>query len=161
LLARFRDGLPDTPVSLDSIFDRLAEVASLSNYNGHPRWLAYVTASPTPVGVIGDFIASAMNPNLGLWRGGPAPTAVEAQSIDWLKELLGFPPQAEGIYTSGGQFANIVAHAVIRNQMAGCACTRAPRATTASCRRPTCSGWAPNRSAWCPSTTPTECGSTR
>ncbi len=119
VLRRFRDPLPDAPVSLDSIFDRLAEVAALSNYNGHPRWLAYITASPNPAGIIGDFITSAMNPNLGLWRGGPAPTAVEAQSIDWLKELLGFPPEAEGVYTSGGQFANIVAHAVIRNQMAG------------------------------------------
>lgn len=119
VLSRFSEPLPDAPAELDSIFDRLQEVADLSNYNGHPRWLAYITASPNPVGVIGDFITSAMNPNLGLWRGGPAPTAVEAQSIHWLKELLGYPADAEGVYTSGGQFANIVAHAVIRNQMAG------------------------------------------
>lgn len=119
VLSRFNDPVPDAPAELDSIFDRLQEVADLSNYNGHPRWLAYITASPNPVGVIGDFITSAINPNLGLWRGGPAPTAVEAQSIHWLKELLGYPADAEGVYTSGGQFANIVAHTVIRNQMAG------------------------------------------
>jgi len=119
VLRNFREPLPESAAGLDSIFDRLQEVADMSNYNGHPRWLAYITASPNPAGVIGDFITSAMNPNLGLWRGGPAPTAVEAQSIEWLKELLGYPADAEGVYTSGGQFANIVAHAVIRNQMAG------------------------------------------
>ncbi len=74
---------------------------------------------PSPVGVVGDFLTSAINPNIGLWRGGPAATAIEVQSIEWLKEMLGYPPEAEGAFTSGGQFANIVAHAVIRDQAAG------------------------------------------
>jgi len=64
-------------------------------------------------------VVSAVNPNLGLWRGGPAGTAIELQSIDWLKELLGYPPEAEGVYSSGGQFANVLALAVMRDRMAG------------------------------------------
>src|SRR4029453_16447771 len=116
---RFRDPLPRAPVPFDAIGDRLEELASLSTFIGHPRWFAYITSSPNPTGVVGDFVTSAINPNIGLWRGGPAATAVEVQSIDWLKELVGDPPQAEGVYTSGGQFANIVAHAVIRDHAAG------------------------------------------
>jgi glutamate/tyrosine decarboxylase-like PLP-dependent enzyme len=119
ILERFRDPLPRSPVPFDAIGDRLEELASLSTFIGHPRWFAYITSSPNPVGVVGDFVTSAINPNIGLWRGGPAATAVELQSIDWLKEMLGYPPQAEGVYTSGGQFANIVAHAVIRDHAAG------------------------------------------
>src|SRR4029450_14056495 len=69
--------------------------------------------------VVGYFGSAAINPNIGWWRGGAAATAVEVQSIEWLKQLLGFPPEAEGVYTSGGQFANIVAHAVIRDHAAG------------------------------------------
>jgi len=71
------------------------------------------------VGVLADLVVSAVNPNLGLWRGGPAGTAIELQSIDWLKELLGYPPEAEGVYSSGGQFANVLALAVMRDRMAG------------------------------------------
>jgi len=119
ILQRFREPLPRSPVPFEAIADRLEEVASLSTFIGHPRWFAYITSSPNPVGVVGDFVTSAINPNIGLWRGGPAATAVEVQSIQWLKELLGYPPEAEGIYTSGGQFANIVAHAVIRDHAAG------------------------------------------
>jgi glutamate/tyrosine decarboxylase-like PLP-dependent enzyme len=44
---------------------------------------------------------------------------VELQSIEWLKQMVGYPAEAEGVYTSGGQFASIVAHAVIRNQRSG------------------------------------------
>jgi aromatic-L-amino-acid/L-tryptophan decarboxylase len=109
ILKRFREPLPRSPVPFEVIADRLEELASLSTFIGHPRWFAYITSSPNPVGVVGDFVTSAINPNIGLWRGGPAATAVEVQSIEWLKKLLGYPPEAEGIYTSGGQFANIVA----------------------------------------------------
>ncbi len=119
ILKRFREPLPRSPVPFEAIADRLEELASFSTFIGHPRWFAYITSSPNPVGVVGDFVTSAINPNIGLWRGGPAATAIEVQSIEWLKELLGYPPEAEGVYTSGGQFANIVAHAVIRDQAAG------------------------------------------
>ena len=119
VLDRFREGLPSAGVPFETIAARLREVASLSTFIGHPRWFAYITSSPNPVGVLGDFVTSAINPNIGLWRGGPAATAVELQSLDWLKELLGYPSEAEGIYTSGGQLANVFAHVVIRNSAAG------------------------------------------
>ncbi len=119
ILLRFREPLPRGASSFDAIADRLADLASLSTFIGHPRWFAYIGGAPNPVGVVADFVTTAINPNIGLWRGGPAATAVEVQSIEWLKELLGYPPEAEGVYTSGGQFANIVAHAVIRNHAAG------------------------------------------
>jgi aromatic-L-amino-acid/L-tryptophan decarboxylase len=72
-------------VPFEVIADRLKEVASLSTFIGHPRWLAYITSSPNPVGVLGDFMTSAINPDVGVWRGGPASTSVEVQSIEWLK----------------------------------------------------------------------------
>jgi aromatic-L-amino-acid decarboxylase len=116
---RFREPLPRAGVPFEEVIERLEAVAELSTYIGHPRWLAYITSSPAPVGVLADLVTSAVNPNLGLWRGGPAGTAIELQSIDWLKELLGYPPQAEGVYSSGGQFANVLALAVMRDRMAG------------------------------------------
>lgn len=119
ILERFREPLPRSATSFEAITHRLEELASLSTFIGHPRWFAYIAGSPNPVGVVGDWITSAINPNIGLWRGGPAATAVEVQSIEWLKEFLGYPPTAEGAYTSGGQFANIVAHTVIRDHAAG------------------------------------------
>lgn len=116
---RFREPLPRAGIPFDEIAERLRTAAELSTYIGHPRWFAYITSSPAPIGVLVDFLTSAVNPNIGLWRGGPSATAIELQSIDWLKELIGYPPQAEGVYSSGGQFANIVALAVMRDRMAG------------------------------------------
>ena len=116
VLARFRDSLPHTPVDVDRLFERLVEdVIPAAAYNGHPRWLAYITASPVPISVLGDLVASALNQNAGLWRATPAATAIELQTVDWIREMLGFPATAEGIFVSGGQMANIVAQAVLRD----------------------------------------------
>ena len=38
-----------------------------SLFNGHPRFLGYITSSAAPIGVLGDFLASAVNANCGSW----------------------------------------------------------------------------------------------
>ena len=79
-----------------------------SLFNGHPRFFGYITASPAPIGMLGDLLAAAANPNVGGWVLSPAATEIEAQTIRWIAELIGFPA-AEGILVSGGNMANIVA----------------------------------------------------
>src|SRR5262245_50213884 len=63
--------------------------------NSHPRFYGFINASADPVGILADFMASAMNPNC--WGGDHAATHVEKSVTRWLAELLGFPPETEGI----------------------------------------------------------------
>jgi glutamate/tyrosine decarboxylase-like PLP-dependent enzyme len=115
----FQEPLPGASASLESILERVAqEVIPAAAYNGHPRWLAYIMGSPTPVSVMGSLIAAALNQNTGLWRVAPSATAVELQTLRWLTEIVGMPATTEGVFVSGGQMANIVAHAVIRDARA-------------------------------------------
>jgi glutamate/tyrosine decarboxylase-like PLP-dependent enzyme len=79
-----------------------------SLYNGHPRFWGYITSSPAPIGVLGDLIASAVNPNVGAWGLAPVATEIEAQSIRWIAELLDYPADCGGILVSGGNMANFV-----------------------------------------------------
>jgi len=78
-----------------------------SLFNGHPRFFGYITASPAPIGMLGDLLASALNPNVGSWTLGPAATEVEAQTVRWIAELIGFPA-GDGLLVTGGNMANIV-----------------------------------------------------
>jgi glutamate/tyrosine decarboxylase-like PLP-dependent enzyme len=71
--------------------------------------------APVPVSVLGNLAASALNQNSGLWRVTPSSTAIEVQTLGWIVEMLGLPPTSEGLFVSGGQMANIVAHTVIRD----------------------------------------------
>ena len=79
-----------------------------SLFNAHPRFFGYITAPPAPIGVLGDFLASALNANVGSWTLAPAATEIEVQTVRWIAELIGFPEGCGGLLTSGGNMANIV-----------------------------------------------------
>src|SRR5687768_2762799 len=79
-----------------------------SLFNAHPRFFGYITAPPTPIGILGDFLAAAANPNVGAWLLSPAATEIEAQTIRWIAELIAYPAGCGGVLVSGGNMANIV-----------------------------------------------------
>ncbi len=79
-----------------------------SLFNAHPRFFGYITAPPSPIGVLADFLASALNPNVGSWMLAPAATEIEAQTVRWIAELVGFPAGGDGLLVTGGNMANIV-----------------------------------------------------
>jgi aromatic-L-amino-acid decarboxylase len=108
--------LPASPVPFEDLVRRIErEVLPAGAYNGHPRWLAYIMGAPTPISVLGSFAAAALNQNTGLWRVAPSATAIEVQTLSWIAEMIGLPKTSDGLFVSGGQMANIVAHAVARD----------------------------------------------
>jgi aromatic-L-amino-acid/L-tryptophan decarboxylase len=90
-----------------------------SLFNAHPRFWGYITSSPAPIGVLGDFLASALNPNVGGWTLSPAASEIEAQAVRWIAELVGYPTDCGGIFVSGGNMANIVCFLAARAARAG------------------------------------------
>jgi glutamate/tyrosine decarboxylase-like PLP-dependent enzyme len=112
---RFSGDLPARGVDLVDLVDRLAkDLPPLSGFNGHPSFYGYITSSPSPVGVLGSLTAAALNQNTALLRLTPGATTIELQAIDWIRSLVGFPRGSEGIFSSGGQLASTIAHAVAR-----------------------------------------------
>jgi len=79
-----------------------------SLFNGHPRFWGYITSPAAPVGILGDFLASAVNANVGAYDLSPVATEIERQTIRWIAELLGYPATCGGLLVSGGNMANFV-----------------------------------------------------
>lgn len=79
-----------------------------SLFNAHPRFFGYITAPPAPIGILADFLASALNANVGAWILSPAATEVESQAVRWIAELVGYHRECGGLLVSGGNMANIV-----------------------------------------------------
>lgn len=103
-------GLPQAGADASALLESAAELLfAHSLFNGHPRFFGYVTASPAPIGILGDFLAAAVNANVGAWRLSPMASEIESQTLRWLAELVGFPADGGGLLVSGGNMANIVA----------------------------------------------------
>jgi glutamate/tyrosine decarboxylase-like PLP-dependent enzyme len=90
-----------------------------SLFNGHPRFWGYITSSAAPIGALGDLLAAAVNPNVGAWSLSPMASEMEAQTIRWIAEMLGYPSDCAGLFVSGGNMANLVCFLAARQAKAG------------------------------------------
>lgn len=73
-----------------------------------PRFFGFVTGGVTPAALAGDWLASAIDQNAGLWASSPAAAQTELVVLRWLKELFGLPAAWSGALTSGATMANLV-----------------------------------------------------
>ena len=113
-------GLPEEGTDAATLLASTAEqLFEHSLFNGHPRFFGYITSSPAPIGILGDLVASAVNPNVGAWPLSPAASEIEAQTIRWIAEFIGYPTDCGGLLVSGGNMANFVCFLAARAARAG------------------------------------------
>jgi glutamate/tyrosine decarboxylase-like PLP-dependent enzyme len=112
--------LPQAGAPAGQILEEAAELLfEHSLFNGHPRFWGFITSSAAPIGALADLLAAAVNANVGGWTLSPMATEIEAQTVSWIAELLGFPTSCGGLLVSGGNAANLVGFWTGR-------CTKAP-----------------------------------
>jgi aromatic-L-amino-acid/L-tryptophan decarboxylase len=105
----FTEPLPQDPSSPDSVLGELKDkLLPYCTNVGHPGYMGLITPSPNPVGVIADFICSAINQNVGAYSIGPSAVAMERRVVRWLTDLCGYDENAGGNLTSGGMMANFI-----------------------------------------------------
>ncbi len=100
---RFGRCLPDVSSRHRALFKR--ESASWLHGLG-PR-------GGTIVGVLAEMLAASLNANCG--GRDHAPLAVEKQIVGWMRDLMGFPSSANGVFVTGSSIANFLAILVARN----------------------------------------------
>ena len=116
--ARLSSSVPHAPASAAAVYEEFKrDVLAYPTGNIHPRFWGWVIGTGTPVAMLADMLASAMNPQVAEFD--DAAAVVENQVIAWLVELLGLPRETHGLLVSGGSMANFVGLAVARNARAG------------------------------------------
>ena len=112
---RLDAALPAKGIDFDSLLKVFCEtIIPFSRQNAHPRMFGYVQSPGTAIGAFADLLASTLNANLTIWRSAPAPVELERLTIDWIRQILGFPAEAGGLFVSGGSMANLAALATAR-----------------------------------------------
>ena len=110
--------VPRGPQSLESVYAEFREnVEPYALGNRHPKFWGWVIGGGTPVGVLGDMLASAMNTNAGGFEQSSA--YVEKQVVDWFKSVFDFPPESTGLLVTSGSAANLTGLTVGRDAILG------------------------------------------
>ncbi len=111
--------LPELGSAPGALLDRAADLMfDHSTFNSHPRFLGYITAPAAPIGILGDLLAAAVNQNSGAGILSPMASVIEAQTVRWIAELIGFPADCGGLLVSGGNVANFVPFVAARHAKA-------------------------------------------
>ena len=97
-----RSALPQSPPDVAEPMERILAdfqkiIVPASTHWNHPDFLAYFANSATGAGVLGETLAAALNMNAMLWRTSPAATELEQLTMDWLRQMIGLPPDFFGI----------------------------------------------------------------
>ena len=111
LLARALPGEGSSPIAA---LDAAADVLDVSLAQARPRYFAYIGSSGLEIGVLGDALMASHDVNVAVSSG--AADLLEAQTIRWLGEFVGFDPAAVGVVAGGGTISNLTALTAARER---------------------------------------------
>jgi aromatic-L-amino-acid decarboxylase len=116
LEAALREPLPASPQDPHAVVRRIEdEVFAASNHETHPRFFAFIPGPSNFVGALAEFLRCGYNIFAGSWLEGSGPAMVEMVTLDWIRQLAGYPESAAGIFLSGGSLANLSAIVTARD----------------------------------------------
>src|SRR5271155_5172274 len=116
----FAEPLPQDASSAESVLSELEQkLFPNCTHVGHPGYMGLITPSPSPIGIVADFICSALNQNIGAYTVGPGAVAMERRTVRWLTDLVGYGDHAGGNLTSGGMMANFIGLKLARDCVSG------------------------------------------
>ncbi len=121
LVRRIQDEpLPDAGRPWAEIFREFRdEIVPGSAQIAHPRYLAYVLASPHGLSPFAAALIAALNQNCCIAELSPLASVIEQKLLAWFRELFGLPAEGAGVLTSGGSMANFAALAAARDAHLG------------------------------------------
>jgi aromatic-L-amino-acid decarboxylase len=104
---------PDAPEPFSAVLGDLEDVLlpGLTHWQS-PRFFAYFATTASEPGVLAELLSAGLNQVGILWRTSPALQELEELTCDWLRQLVGLPPEFAGHIedtASTGVLASVVA----------------------------------------------------
>lgn len=115
-----KESVPEQGTALGELLPKLFDEIIPRSFNTpHPGYLAYIPGGGLYPAALADFIADTANRYTGVWQAAPALVQLESNALDWLREWMGFPSEARGIFTTGGSMATFNAIQCARERHLG------------------------------------------
>ncbi|NIP35124.1 MAG: aspartate aminotransferase family protein, partial [Thermoplasmata archaeon] len=75
----------------------------------HPSFFAYFPANTSPPSILAEMVISTLAPQCMLWQTSPAATELETRVMEWLRDMLGLPPEFTGVIQDTASTATLCA----------------------------------------------------
>lgn len=116
--AHFARRLPQGPRELSGVLEDIREhVLPYATGNLHPSFMGWVHGAGTPVGMLAELVSGGLNMNCG--GRDHVGIEVEKQIVRWMREALGYPDEANGLFVTGSSMANFLAVTIAKTEILG------------------------------------------
>ncbi len=108
---------PEEGESFDAIFADFQDtiIPGITHWN-HPAFFGYFAVTGSGPGILGEMLCAALNVNAMVWRSSPAGTELEEHVLDWIRGLLGLPPEYFGVIQDTASSSSLLALAAARHR---------------------------------------------
>lgn len=118
ILAQLPESAPENAEPFERLmadFERII-VPGITHWNS-PRFFAYFATSAAPVAVAAEALCAALDVKAMLWRTSPSATELEEVVMQWLRQLMGLPPEFTGIIYDTASIGGFTALAAARESL--------------------------------------------
>ncbi|HET7241293.1 MAG TPA: pyridoxal-dependent decarboxylase [Gemmatimonadales bacterium] len=121
---QIRRAIPSSPPTSGESFDDLFRdfrdliVPGMTHWN-HPGWFAYFPCNNSPPSILAEMLTSAIGAQCMSWATSPAATELEQVVMDWLRQIIGLPPEFVGVIQDTASTATLVALLSARERVTG------------------------------------------
>jgi glutamate/tyrosine decarboxylase-like PLP-dependent enzyme len=117
-LAELGGPLPDDSTNPAGVLALLDEVGSPATVaSAGPRYFGFVTGGVLPAALAANWLGGAWDQNAFSYISSPVGSAVEQIALDWLRDLLGLPPDCAAGFVTGATMANFTAILAARHAL--------------------------------------------
>ena len=121
---QIRRAIPPAPPTAGEPFEILFRdfreliVPGMTHWN-HPGWFAYFPGNNSPPSVLAEMLTAAIGAQCMSWATSPAATELEQVVMDWLRQMIGLPPEFVGVIQDTASTATLVALLSARERATG------------------------------------------
>ncbi|MGG3575232.1 aspartate aminotransferase family protein [Bacillus gobiensis] len=109
--------IPAAAQKIDAVLEEVKNaVVRNSLWISHPSAMAHLHCPPLLPSIAAEVIINALNQSMDSWDQSPAATYVEAELVKFFTSCIGYSPEADGVFTSGGTQSNYMGVLLARNK---------------------------------------------
>lgn len=117
-----REPAPERGSPIEPLLEVVLDQCVPRSYNtASPGYLAFIPGGGVFPAALADLIANTTNRFTGIAMASPPLVQLEATALDWIRDWMGFPATARGLFTTGGSMATFNAILCAREKLLGTA----------------------------------------
>jgi aromatic-L-amino-acid decarboxylase len=120
IFSKLPDTPPENPESFESFMKDFQEIImpGITHWQS-PNFYAYFPSNNSPESVLAEMLTATLGVQGMIWETSPAATELEQKVMNWLRGMIGLPPEFEGVIQDSASAATLASILTARERKTG------------------------------------------